>query len=112
MLFDLRAKAILPQTLPGSTATPRLLRVAIHDAMVPLFALAAAGHLASVQAALAASSVQQSLANLVTGNAQEEHYARSYRFQLMDLTTCDAEEWAEDLLTSNIAQYAVDIGTS
>jgi len=41
--------------LSGSTATPRLLRKGIWDATLPLFALAAADHLASVQAALAAS---------------------------------------------------------
>mmetsp|Transcript_24858 Transcript_24858/g.64515 ORF Transcript_24858/g.64515 Transcript_24858/m.64515 type:complete len:579 (-) Transcript_24858:42-1778(-) len=98
--------------LPGSTATPRLLRVAIHDAIVPLFALAAAGHLASVQAALAASSVQPSLTDLVTGNAQEAHYATGYRLELTHLKTCNAEEWAEDLLTGNIAQYAVALGTN
>ena len=44
--------------LPGSTATPRLLRKGIYDAMILLFALAAAGHLPSVQAALAASRAE------------------------------------------------------
>ena len=57
--------------LPGSTATPKLLRKGVYDAMVPLFALAAAGHLESVKAALAGE--------LTAESAVEQQRARERR---------------------------------
>ena len=96
--------------LPGSTATPRLLRKGIYDAMVLLFALAAAGHLASVQAALAASPSILRVTDLVTGDAQAP-YATRYKQLLTSLSTCSEEDWTENLLTCDIGKHAVDIGT-
>ena len=94
--------------LPGSTATPRLLRKGIYDAMVLLFALAAAGHLASVQAALAASPSILRVTDLITGDAQADH-AKYYKL-LAALATCSAEDWTR-LATVPVGKYAVDIGT-
>ena len=96
--------------LPGSTAKPRLLMVAIHEAVIPLFALAAAGHLASVQAALAASPSILRVTDLITGDAQAP-WAQRYKQVLALLATCSAEDWTEHLLTDNIGKYAVAIGT-
>ena len=96
--------------LPGSTATPKLLRKGIYDAMVPLFALAAAGHLASVKAALAASPSILRVTDLVTGDAQAP-YATRYKQLLTSLSTCSEEDWTENLLTCDIGKHAVDIGT-
>ena len=96
--------------LPGSTATPKLLRKGIYDAMVPLFAVAAAGHLASVQAALAASPSILRVTDLITGDAQPP-WAQRYKLLLTSLSTCSAEDWTEHLLTDNIGKYAVAIGT-
>ena len=96
--------------LPGSTATPRLLMAAIHEAVIPLFALAAAGHLASVKAALAASPSILRVTDLVTGDAQAP-YATRYKQLLTSLSTCSEEDWTENLLTCDIGKHAVDIGT-
>ena len=96
--------------LPGSTAKPRLLMVAIHEAVIPLFALAAAGHLASVRAALAASPSILRVTDLVTGDAQAP-YATRYKQLLTSLSTCNEEDWTENLLTCDIGKHAVDIGT-
>ena len=96
--------------LPGSTATPKLLRKGIYDAMVLLFALAAAGHLASVQAALAASPSILRVTDLITGDEQAP-WAQRYKQVLALLATCSAEDWTEHLLTDNIGKYAVAIGT-
>ena len=95
--------------LPGSTATPRLLRKAVYDAMVPLFALAAAGHLASVQAALAASPSILRVTDLITGDAQADH-AKYYKLLMAALATCSAEDWTR-LATVPVGKYAVEIGT-
>ena len=96
--------------LPGSTAKPRLLMVAIHEAVIPLFALAAAGHLASVKAALAASPSILRVTDLVTGDAQAP-YATRYKQLLTSLSTCSEEDWTENLLTCDIGEHARDIGT-
>ena len=98
--------------LPGSTATPKLLRKGIYDALVPLFALAAAGpgHLESVQAALAASPSILRVTDLITGDEQAP-WAQRYKQVLALLATCSDEEWTEHLLTDNIGKYAVSIGT-
>ena len=96
--------------LPGSTATPKLLRKGVYDAMVPLFALAAAGHLESVKAALAASPSILRVTDLITGDAQAP-WAQRYKQVLALLATCSDEEWTEHLLTDNIGKYAVSIGT-
>ena len=96
--------------LPGSTATPRLLMAAIHEAVIPLFALAAAGHLASVKAALAASPSILRVTDLVTGDAQAP-YATRYKQLLTSLSTCSEEDWTENLLTCDIGEHARDIGT-
>ena len=96
--------------LPGSTATPRLLMAAIHEAVIPLFALAAAGHLESVKAALAASPSILRVTDLVTGDAQAP-YATRYKQLLTSLSTCSEEDWTENLLTCDIGKHAVDIGT-
>ena len=95
--------------LPGSTATPRLLRKGIYDAMVLLFALAAAGHLESVRAALAASPSILRVTDLITGDAQADH-AKYYKLLLGALATCSAEDWTR-LVTVPVGKYAVDIGT-
>ena len=96
--------------LPGSTAKPRLLMVAIHEAVIPLFALAAAGHLASVRAALAASPSVLRVTDLVTGDWGAP-YATRYKQLLTSLSTCNEEDWTENLLTCDIGKHAVDIGT-
>ena len=96
--------------LPGSTATPKLLRKGVYDAMVPLFALAAAGHLESVKAALAASPSILRVTDLVTGDAQAP-YATRYKQLLTSLSTCSEEDWTENLHTCDIGKHAVDIGT-
>ena len=95
--------------LPGSTATPKLLRKGVYDAMVPLFALAAAGHLELVQAALAASPSILRVTDLITGDAQAP-WAQRYKQVLALLATCSDEEWTEHLLTDNIGKYAIAIG--
>ena len=96
--------------LPGSTATPRLLVSAIYETVVPLFALAAAGHLASVKAALAASPSILRVTDLVTGDWGAP-YATRYKQLLTSLSTCSDEDWTENLLTCDIGKHAVDIGT-
>ena len=77
--------------------------------MVPLFALAAAGHLASVQAALAASPSILRVTDLITGDAQADH-AKYYKLLLAALATCSAEDWTR-LATVPVGKYAVEIGT-
>ena len=84
--------------------------VAIHEAVIPLFALAAAGHLASVRAALAASPSILRVTDLVTGDAQAP-YATRYKQLLTSLSTCSEEDWTENLLTCDIGEHARDIGT-
>jgi hypothetical protein len=76
--------------LPGSTATPRLLRKGIWDATLPLFALAAADHLASVQAALAASPEVLRVSDVITGEEDANNAAR-LKLLLTTLSTCSAE---------------------
>ena len=78
--------------------------------MVPLFALAAAGHLASVRAALAASPSILRVTDVITGDAQAP-WAQRYKMLLTSLSTCSDEDWTEHLLTDNIGKYAVSIGT-
>ena len=85
--------------LPGSTATPKLLRKGVYDAMVPLFALAAAGHLESVKAALAASPSVLRVTDLITGDAQAP-WAQRYKQVLALLATCSDEEWTEHQVRS------------
>lgn len=96
--------------LPGSTATPRLLRTGIWDATLPLFALAAAGHLASSQAALVASPEILRVSDVITGEAGANNATR-LKFLLTMLSTCSDEDWASHLLTCEIGKHVVSIGT-
>ena len=92
--------------LPGSNAVPKLLLKSSMDCMNVLYAVAAAGGLASVQAAIrSAFPSPQDLVRLI-GLLEEP-----ILLQLKLLASCNEDTWTAALLPSQVVQRVIQLGS-